>query len=304
VAVVLGYYNGEEFLEDQIRSIARQNHSALEIFVADDASSRRVPLEALRPAADCGIPVHVARQPTNVGFSRNFLSALAAVPRRFECFAFSDQDDVWFADKLGRAVDCLCHCPVSEPALYCGRTAITDHSGETIIGFSPRPRLSPRFTNALVQNIAGGNTMVFNRAARDVIVASMNTHDVAAYDWWCYQIISGAGGRLIYDPRPCLKYRQHGHNIIGANDSWRERIVRIAELAKGRYKFWNDLNLEALQCNRTLLTPDNQTCLDAFVRARRAPVLQRPLIIHRTGIRRQTPLQNLAFNSALIFGKV
>ncbi len=54
------------------------------------------------------------------------------------------------------------------PALYCTRSRLVDQHGK-LIGFSPLFNKKPCFQNALVQNIAGGNTMVFNKAALNIL---------------------------------------------------------------------------------------------------------------------------------------
>ena len=75
--------------------------------------------------------------------------------------------------------------------------------------------------------------MVFNRAAKNLIVeASLNT-PVVSHDWWCYQIVTGAGGHVMYDPEPCLKYRQHGKNQIGANNNQARTFGASAQLCRG-----------------------------------------------------------------------
>jgi hypothetical protein len=52
--------------------------------------------------------------------------------------------------------------------VYCSRTILVDVNGNQI-GCSPLFTKKPSFANALVQSIAGGNTMVFNKKARDLI---------------------------------------------------------------------------------------------------------------------------------------
>ena len=42
------------------------------------------------------------------------------------------------------------------------------------LGFSPHFKRPPSFKNALIQNIGGGNTMVFNKAAKNIIVSSFS----------------------------------------------------------------------------------------------------------------------------------
>ena len=304
VAVLLGYYNGNRFLAEQVESIARQTHRPVELFIADDASPTSVDDEQLRRIADDRLPVYLSRAQENRGFVRNFLEGLAAVPPRFEYFAFSDQDDIWHPDKLERAVAFLHECPPDTPALYCARTAITDATCMEDRGCSPLFERPPSFANALLQNIAGGNTMVFNRAARDLIVQCSSGQAVICHDWWCYQIVAGAGGIVHYDSRPCLSYRQHASSLIGANNGWRERMVRIRGLLNGQYRHWNRLNIAALQANRQRLTPDNQIRLDRFAAARDAGLPRRLRLFRQSGAHRQHLLQNMALWVALLLRRV
>jgi len=69
-------------------------------------------------------------------------------------FAFSDQDDVWYLDKLRRALTWLVAVPGNIPALYCGRTELMSIDGQSY-GFSPLFTRPPTFRNALVQNLGG-----------------------------------------------------------------------------------------------------------------------------------------------------
>jgi len=101
------------------------------------------------------------------GYGVNFLTLLQNCPRDVPFAALSDQDDVWFEDKLARARTALETVPENVPALYCARTMVTD-AQLTPLGVSPPFGHMPAFENALVQSIGGGNTMVLNRSALDL----------------------------------------------------------------------------------------------------------------------------------------
>ena len=47
------------------------------------------------------------------------------------------------------------------------------------------------------------------------------------HDWWCYLVVS-ALGRVIYDPRPWLRYRQHASNVIGGSASFSKMLLARA----------------------------------------------------------------------------
>ena len=193
--------------------------------------------------------------------------------------------------------------PPDQPALYCSRTRLVDERNR-LIGLSPEFSRTPGFANALMQNIGGGNTMVFNEAARDLLRRAGGALPVTSHDWWSYMLVSGAGGQVFYDRQPSLRYRQHPGNLIGMNGTWRARLGRIRMLWQGRFRQWNDDHVAALDSVRDLLTPANREVLDRFARARGMSLLPRLLHLKRCGVYRQTLLGNLGLIAAAIFGKI
>src|SRR5690606_25344152 len=97
------------------------------------------------------------------------------------------------------------------------RTLLVDDKN-TEIGMSQLFKRPPSFPNALMQNIAGGNTMVFNADLRRVLGSAPPR--VVIHDWWLYLATTACDGLVRYDPEPSLRYRQHGDNLIGMNIGW------------------------------------------------------------------------------------
>ena len=154
--------------------------------------------------------------------------------------------------------------------------------------FSPEFKRTPSFANAIVQSIAGGNTMVFNKSAKKILNESWKDQNIVSHDWWCYQIISGAGGNVIYDSKPCLKYEQHSKNLIGTNTGIVARIERLKWLLDGRFRDWNDRNAISMKLVEGLFTEKNIEILDYFIKARRSFLLERLYYFHRAGVYRQS----------------
>lgn len=302
VAVILGYYDGNKYLTEQVDSIINQSHSNISIFISDDCSPEKPDTSSLTLKAEQRL--YIKRNESNQGFCKNFLNALAEVNEDFEYFAFSDQDDIWNPKKIEEALRILSQHPSEKPALYASSTTIVGECGQLDLGTSPIFRRPPAFANALVQNIGGGNTMVFNKAARDLIVKSSINTNVVSHDWWSYQIVSGAGGIIHYDPKPSLKYRQHCENLIGSNNGLIAKLVRIKGLLDGRFCQWNDINVEALASNKSLLTASNKQTLEDFMHARQANLLKRFILFFNTGIYRQTASGNLSLLLGLLIKKV
>lgn len=304
VAILLCTLNGAQFLRDQLASIALQDHANWTLVASDDGS-RDMTVDILSEFGSVqldGFRVKLRKGPKQ-GAAANFLSLATDQSIRSDYYAYCDQDDVWARNKLRRALSYLETVPKGVPALYCSRTRLVDQHGNPY-GLSPLFRRAPSFANALVQNIGGGNTMVFNRAARDLI-AQTKGHEVVAHDWWTYMLVSGAGGRVIYDPWPSLDYRQHGENQVGANKGLLPKLKRISMLAEGRFSEWNSINVRTLlQCQHLLSEPNNKL-LRQFVDARAAPSpLSRLTLLSRSGIYRQTVSGHLALHAASLLGKL
>jgi glycosyltransferase involved in cell wall biosynthesis len=302
VTIVLCTYDGEDFLAEQLNSFAAQTHTNWRLYVSDDGSTDGTHdiLQRFSGRPHAGNDVALADGPGK-GFAANFLTAICQAPVS-DFYAISDQDDIWQPRKLERALAYLSCIPATRPALYCGRSRIADASGRPV-GLSPLFARPPSFANALVQNIGGGNTMVMNHAARELLREAGTNVDVVSHDWWIYQLISGAGGRIIYDSEPHILYRQHPNNLVGENNSLPARLKRVDLLLKGLFKSWMDRNLSALEAVRHLLTPDNQQLLDALIKVRRAPFHQRIVRIRKLGIERQTLAGNFSLLVATALGK-
>jgi len=302
VAILLGTKDGAAYLGEQLQSFADQTHRNWILVVSDDGS-RDATLEMIARFAEKFPQRVLVRTGPRQGVTANFLSLATDPAIAADFFAFSDQDDVWHADKVSRAVTCLSAAPAGAPALYCGRTELMTEDGRGY-GLSPRFRRPPSFRNALVQNLGGGNTMVFNRAAK-TLVETAGAQTVVLHDWWLYQLVSGAGGAVFYDARPTLKYRQHPDNLIGSNQGGQARLLRIRLMLGGRFREWNATNIAALRrLPAHLLTPANQQVLDLFAAARDAALGKRLAWFWRSGVYRQTLLGNLGLLAAAVIRRI
>ncbi len=282
VTVLLATYNGAMFLPQQLASIAAQTHSDWQIVVSDDGST-----DATREQLNAFARVHPLQviDGPRQGFAANFMHLLCETPCE-DYLAFADQDDVWDADHLARGIAALQQVPADIPALYGARTRLIDTLGNPC-GMSSLFIRPPRFGNALVQSLAGGNTMMLNRAAH-ALLQRAGRLNVVSHDWWFYQLISGAGGRIIYDPIPSLSYRQHECNLVGANRGLVATTRRIRLLLQGRFAHWNDVQVQALQQSAALLSDENRHRLEWFMQARGHGLLKRLMGFIRAGIYRQT----------------
>lgn len=299
--VLLATWNGAQHLAAQIDSIAAQVDWGRIDLVASDDGSNDGTLSLLAEAAAKWRRgrFEVVTGPAQ-GFAENFRSLLRREVTT-PYVAFSDQDDIWLGGKLSAAAAAL--GVDDSPALYCGRTQLVS-ADDREIGLSPLFERPAGFANALVQSIAGANTMVLNRAGYELVKRAAARSGFVSHDWFCYQVIAGAGGRVIYDPVPQVRYRQHGNNLVGANTGWRARLERLLRAWDGRFVDWNNRNLATLRAAADLLTPEARTRLEEFDSARHGKLKARLQHLRRSGVYRQTRGGQASLWAAAVLGRL
>lgn len=303
VAVLLSTFNGAPFLREQLDLLTQQTHQNWVIFASDDGSSDATLAILSEYQQNLGQDRLVIFAGPRKGFSANFLSLLKRPELDAHYYAYCDQDDIWEADKLERGVRWCETVTTTQPALFCGRTRLIDEAGRPI-GYSPLFSEPPSFRNALVQSIAGGNTMLFNAAARALLMKTHDGDQIISHDWWTYLVVAGCGGIVHYESIPTIDYRQHGRNLIGSNSGFKDRIVRLRKLLAGTFKDWNDANLKAMRAVQGQMSNDSQQALALFEQARKSTLFKRLFLISRSGVYRQTLLGNLGLTAAAILQRL
>lgn len=303
VAILMATYNGERFLEEQLESFVNQTEKDWVLWVSDDGSSDSTKsiLQKFADRFQVG-KVNIVDGP-RLGFARNFLSLVNNPAIKAKNYAFSDQDDVWYETKLEQALNFLDAQSNDIPSLYCSRTEYVDE-GLSPIGFSDYYQRPPSFLNALVQNIASGNTMVFNETARSLMLRTDNSIDIPLHDWWIYIVVTACGGDVFFDSRPSVYYRQHNANLWGMNTGWANRALRVRKLFEGRFRAWNVQHLEALRGVREGIAPHCRKTLDHLLIVQDGNIFERLSNLKKSGLYRQTLLGNIGLWVAAIFNKI
>ena len=161
----------------------------------------------------------------------------------------------------------------------------------------------PCFSNALVQSIAGGNTMCFNHHTRNLLDKIINLDSVVSHDWIAYMLVSALGGKVIYSSDSLVKYRKHKKNLIGPNKSIKEMYSRIYQLFQGRMREWTKKNLLIL--NEFKLPNKSQEILNQFEnKAHNGNFFERVNFIVNSNVFRQTYLSNVALHFAIFLKKI
>lgn len=303
VAILLCTFNGARFLEEQLLSIISQTYHHWKIYVSDDGSTDTTLSVLESYQQQLGADRLVILKGPRAGFGKNFVFLVTHPQIKAEYYSFCDQDDIWFPDKLERSIGALQGLCKSTPGLYCTRTRLID-THRRQIGFSPLFTRAPSFSNALVQSIAGANTMMINDQARNLLCKLEPDAPVVAHDWLAYMIVTGCGGTAVYDPLPSIDYRQHDGNLIGANSSVRQRCERLGKMLTGRFSEWSEQNLVALSALKPYLSPSGQLTLERFETARKSPLGRRLSLLQQAGVYRQTLQGNISLLIAATINKI
>lgn len=104
VSVVMCTYNGDRYLRQQLDSIVGQTYPIHELIIQDDGSTDGT-ADIARAYAEQYPFIKFYKNEHNLGFNENFKSAVMKATGDF--IALSDQDDVWFPEKIETQVHAI-----------------------------------------------------------------------------------------------------------------------------------------------------------------------------------------------------
>lgn len=104
VSVAMATYNGEKYIREQIDSIIGQTYPIYELIIQDDCSTDRT-VDICKEYAARYPFIHCYQNENNLGYNRNFQLVTSRATGDF--VAFSDQDDIWFKDKIEKQIDAI-----------------------------------------------------------------------------------------------------------------------------------------------------------------------------------------------------
>lgn len=302
VLVLLGTLNGEDFLDEQLSSLVDQSIEHIDVHASDDGSidSTQAILQKWASFWPKG-NFTVCAGPAN-GFAENYRHLILSAAEGADYYAFCDQDDIWLPKKLEVAIERLASLNKASPALYASRTSSADVHGNKV-GLSPLMPAPPSFRNALVQSIAGANTMVMDTKAFFTLRRASAKTKFVSHDWWSYALITGAGGQVFYDRQPHILYRQHTNNVIGTNTGTGARMRRVGMLLTSRFERWMDVHIGSLIQHSDLLANENAELVERFANARKKSGIALSQQIFKDRIYRQTMPATFSLYAAALLGR-
>lgn len=223
--VLLSTYNGELFIENQIKSILSQKDVLVTLYIRDDGSTDNT-VNIIKSKFVCNNVF--LREEKNIGIVKSFFMLIEQAPEGYDFYSLADQDDLWDDNKLSIAINILRNNSHHLPSMYCSNQRLINQSGycfnKSVYG---EQILNHDINRLLLSNIATGCTVVFNHLLRDLFLKFYpDENNISTHDHWL-ALLAEQFGNLYYDINPHISYRQHSTNQIGIGYGWRERIRRL-----------------------------------------------------------------------------
>jgi rhamnosyltransferase len=219
VSVALATYNGARYLDEQLQSLARQEHLPDELVVTDDTSTDDTVAKVEEFAGRASFPVRLHRNSERLGYRANFMSAAALC--QSDVIAFCDQDDIWQPQKLR-----VCLAPFDddpEVLLVFHDALAISANGTPLEPLVQLPALAiAAFLQSRPMDYTLGFTQLFRRSLLGPLELwrqSLDHKDVyrqdrMAHDQWFF-FLASALGSIAHINELLVCYRQHDTNIYG-----------------------------------------------------------------------------------------
>ena len=257
VSVLLATYNGEEYIEKFLDSLASQVGVEVNLFVSDDGSFDRT-LEIIEAYEEKFKMVKLLEGP-KLGPASNFMHLLQSAHGKF--FSFADQDDIWFPEKLLRATQGI--GTVDYPCLY--TSSVADFHGSKI---SRKPF---RFPISIMRNNSQGCTMVFNSELRNLFL-NLNRKNLIMHDWSAI-LLAQIHGHVIFDDTPYVYYRLHQNNFVGHQTTFKKVYNYLKSLVLPKSK--SAVLHQAIEVLKTKKNPALNDALLDWCNSVNSPIMSR-----------------------------
>lgn len=237
LTILMSTYNGEQYISGQLRSIAEQRgieDIRVDLLIRDDGSSDQTVNIINMWKNKLNIKLIKGM---NIGARKSFLYLFKNAPVS-DYYAFCDQDDIWYQDKLQRALS-----KINEKTLYFSNIAYIDSNGESTGNLLLRHDFQVSLKRILMCNPANGCSMVWDyklhECARNISTDTFTMHD----EYLC--TVAYLFGNVIYDYFPGMGYRVHGENVTQSNN-FRKKIILWKKIWFGRKPYSLDKRAKML----------------------------------------------------------
>ena len=206
IAVLMSTYNGHNFLDKQLESLANQTVAKImTVYIRDDGSSDDTFKIISKWMNQMNIVLY---KESNAGPSMSFWKLLMNTDIQADFYAFCDQDDIWDSDKLEVAIKQLNR----NAHLYAFNCRIIDENGKVITKerLTSKPLIELR--RLFISGFTQGCSMVFDdqlrRYMQHLELRCVPMHDIVL------MLYALNFGTIYWDQNTHFGYRVHSSNVV------------------------------------------------------------------------------------------
>jgi rhamnosyltransferase len=233
IAIIMAAYNGMEWIAEQIESILKQRNVTIHLYISIDSSNDNTQKWCEKLAEQKN---NITVLPTTKKFggaAPNFFRLLTDIDfTPYHYIAYSDQDDIWYPDKLSRAVKKLKQ--TNSSAYSSNVTAFWKNGTEQLIDKAQ----SQQKWDFLFESAGPGCTFVMTQKLAQALQQFILKHSnkmkkIWFHDWFTYAYARSHGYQWFIDKQPSLHYRQHESNQVGINKGYKAFRHRMQLVISG-----------------------------------------------------------------------
>ncbi len=191
VNVLMSTYNGEKYLVDQLDSIFGQSYQDFVLYVRDDGSKDHTIAILKEYQSQLERPDQmIIFSESNIGFCNSFFRLLQ-MSEEGDYWTFSDQDDIWYPDKLKHAVEWMENGKNEIPRMFHSGIVFADENMNILRKYEIG-NYDFCFQKAITSSIFYGFSMMINRTLRNELLKCDPKH-IFYHDWFIGMIVTGFG---------------------------------------------------------------------------------------------------------------
>lgn len=208
ISVCIATYNGEKYIEEQIKSILYQIGEDDEIIISDDHSNDDT-LKVIKSFNDDRIKIYLNEN--EKGYTKNFENAMKKA--QGDIIFLSDQDDVWKNNKVNIMLNKL-----KNADMVVSDAEVVNENLETIHGSHFKLcKVKHGFWENFIKTRYIGACMAFNRNVLEKALPFPKNQVYCAHDYWLTNI-GEAFFKVELEPNTLIKYRRHSNNASNGGE--------------------------------------------------------------------------------------
>ena len=247
ISVVLTTYNGEKYIIDQLDSILNQSIKPTEILIGDDNSTDYtldLIYEYLKnkkinfcinddglDLSKTNLIVRIFKNNKNIGYNQNFINLIKKTS--YDIIFISDQDDIWYKDKIKIQTDIL----NKNKAICIASNYDLDYNSDKNI-------ININYNKISIKNINHisfyGMTMCFKKDTDFIsFLDDIKKDDTYMYYDRLFTLYFLINGNVYFINNPLVYHRIHNSNAVGNNTKKiRGSLKDRVDIA---YDYYNDI---------------------------------------------------------------